>query len=62
MLSARHLPYADMRLKTDLGGMIIAFLVPCLVLAGFAGRRHRWGLILCLGVCAAAALATTLPL
>lgn len=62
MLSARHLPFADMRLKTDLGGLVLAALVPALVLAGFAGRRHRWGLVLCFGACAAAALASLLPL
>ncbi|GAN68280.1 hypothetical protein [Acetobacter orleanensis] len=62
MLLTRHLPFEDVRLRTDLGGMVIAALLPCLVLAGFAGLRYRWGLMLCLGACAAAALTTALPL
>lgn len=62
MLLTRFLPFDDMRLRTDLGGMVLAALLPGLVLAGFAGRRHRWDIILCLGVCLALTLASLLPL
>lgn len=61
MLDAQRLPFEDMRLKTDLGGMVIAALFPVLVLAGFAGRRHWWGLILGLVACGSAILAGILP-
>lgn len=61
MVLTRLLPLEDARLKTDLGGMVIAALVPMLVLAGFAGRRHSWGLILGVVVCASIALASILP-
>lgn len=61
MLAALHLPYEDMRLKTDLGGMLVAALLPVLVLMGFAGRRHLWGITLCLLACGAAALTALLP-
>lgn len=62
MLDTQRLPYEGMRLKTDLGGMVIAALFPLLVLAGFAGRRHWWGLILGLVACGSAVLAGLLPL
>ncbi|WP_215755384.1 hypothetical protein [Acetobacter sp. P5B1] len=61
MLDAQRLPFEDMRLKTDLGGMVIAALFPVLVLVGFAGRRHWWGLILGLVACGSAILAGILP-
>ncbi|OAG75783.1 hypothetical protein Amal_02884 [Acetobacter malorum] len=61
MLDAQRLPFEDMRLKTDLGGMVIAALFPILVLVGFAGRRHGWGLILGLVACGSAVLAGVLP-
>nr|WP_298797551.1 hypothetical protein [uncultured Acetobacter sp.] len=61
MLDTQHLPFEDIRLKTDLGGMGVAALLPVLVLVGFAGRRHMWGLIISLTACTGAALAGILP-